>query len=93
VPNGVGFSLARNRRSAKRPSEPPAEAASTRKRAQWKEDAKPRRGKIDVGFGGMLGKSREAWEETLWFVGRTCAVFCEFRVLDDTVETVQNNAG
>ena len=41
----------------------------------------------------MLGKSREAWEETLWFVGRTCAVFCEFRVLDDTVETVQNNAG
>ena len=35
------YGLARNRRSPKRPSEPAAKRASTRKRAQWKEDAKP----------------------------------------------------
>jgi len=34
------YGLARNRRSPKRASEPAAKRASTRKRAQWKEDAK-----------------------------------------------------
>jgi hypothetical protein len=41
VPNGFGLCLARNRRSPKRPPEPAAKRASTRKRAQWEEDAKP----------------------------------------------------
>jgi hypothetical protein len=51
VPNGFGLCLARNRRSPKRPSEPAAKRASTRKRAQWKEDAKLRRQ-----IGGKLGR-------------------------------------
>jgi hypothetical protein len=37
---GFGVSLARNRRSPKRPSEP-RPAASTRRRAEWSKGAKP----------------------------------------------------
>ena len=60
----VGVSLARNRRSPKRPSEPAAKRASTRKRAQWGKDAKLTAGSGRWIFDEELGRL-PAWKHLL----------------------------